>query len=627
MTTQVRASAGVEDDTSSGSRYSESSDENPESQAASEDLNAQPDDGNGGNEGNEDSEDEDDTGLDDEVSEDGFIRDPRMWKRGPSFSEKELKSRLKKKRLRGRYRPKYRDLYNSVIESAIDPTIDNSGLLLEPSDIGVSQWTSDEKALLFSRLAAWGRGNCHKLSEWVGTKSETEVRDYLDHLLQGSVEDYLTSTRYFGIGLDEIPSAFEVPPECEAELDFAAEALCQRVENSDKKREKSRHGKYWLLDGAVAAEVEGAPEEPGPKVQVPDPSGEANIVAEVQSTQQSPVEAASLLHLGNWLELASLFMSSSADYQSSWVDIIESNDERPSIFYTAFSDFHTLAIILTKRIIQASIFQAMSRLRASDRNEPEHIVRHQDVQTACRIMGLGDWKDFWTGLPRRRRLEVFTRGKYAGPDKRTNKAKILNYDQVEAFLQSTSMDEAALDEFEEGKDAAMESVEGGSSDSGLFYDSDFWTDAPTSEHGQDATQQQSAPLNVNREASEPEKVEVDSNASSTDVPPYDRDKAETAYLEALDLQASRQEASRLWAILKSKPPEDGPKDEEVNLPAPPPRKRKKMEEIEDWRDKVEYRPEWQEFETVPGPEHFAAMGKIGRDAKKTRLEKQSSHIS
>ncbi|PSK37316.1 hypothetical protein B9Z65_2058 [Elsinoe australis] len=621
MTTQVLASAGDEDDISSGSRYSESSNETPDSQGASEDLNVQADDGD------EDSEDEDDTGLEDEVLEDGVIRDSRMWKRGPSFSEKELKSRLKKKRLRGRYRPKYRDLYNSMIESAIDPAIDNSGLLLEPSDIGVSHWTSDEKTLLFSRLAAWGRGDCHKLSKLIGTKSETEVRDYLDHLLQGSVEDYLTSTRYFGIGLDEIPSAFEVPPECEAELDFAAEALCQRVENSDKKREKSRHGKYWLLDGAAAEEVESASEEPDPKVQVPDPGRETNPVAEVQSTQQIPVEAASLLHLGNWLELASLFMSSSADHQSSWVDIIESNDERPSIYHTAFSDFHTLAIILTKRIIQASIFQAMSRLRASDRNEPEHIVRHQDVQTACRIMGLGDWKDFWTGLPRRRRLEVFSRGKYAGPDKRTNKAKILNYDQVEAFLRSTSMDEAALDEFEEGKDAAAESVEGDSSDSSLFYDSDFWTDAPTSEHGQDATQQQSAPLSENREASEPEKVEVESNASSTEVPPYDRDKAETAYLEALDQQASRQEASRLWAILKSKPPEDEPKDEEVNLSAPPPRKRKKMEEIEDWRDKVEYRPEWQEFETVPGPEHFAAMGKVGRDAKKRRLKKQSSHIS
>ncbi|PNS21033.1 hypothetical protein CAC42_3370 [Sphaceloma murrayae] len=610
MSTRSSATAGGDEDSDSGSRYSEDS------------LAALNDADRGASEYDNDGLYDDEEQVGDSASDDGIPEESEsraIAKRSVYIDSKDLKARRKVSRLRSRYRPQYRALFNSVIESAVDPIADDLEPLIDASDIGASHWTSAEKRVLFSRLPRTGRGDCRSLSESIGTKSEAEVRDYLNILLKGSVEDYLKSKRHFGITLDEVPAAFEVDAACEQELDIAAEKLAWKVELSDRKREKSRHGEYWLLDAAKASELEMLKQDDRPDDVTATPEHQESL------PHQPPVPSASLLNLNSWLELAQVFMASSACAESSWVDLIESHDERPAIYNTAFADFHNLAISLTKRIVQATIFQAMSRLRATDRNAPEHVIRHQDVQAACKVMGLNsDWHTFWVHLPRRLRLQVYTRGKQAGPDKRANKVKILDYDTVESYLRSSATDE---DPMQSARDQAMaiSAVEDEEADSDMSYNSDLWTDVTVSDT--DAAEQHATPADQSNDVdSVDEKPGPDSDVSSTEVSPYDRDKAETVYLEALDQQASKQEMQRLWSILKTKPVRDEPKEEDVAHPVPPARKRKRVEDIEDWRDAVEYRAEWQVLESVPAEEQFAAMGKRGRECRKRRLDKYARSI-
>ncbi|KAG8626158.1 hypothetical protein KVT40_006559 [Elsinoe batatas] len=610
MSTSGVVGVDGQSDSDSGSHYSESSDE-PHLEAEDGDVEED-------NASDVDTEDEGSSEHAEGADGDNrILRDPRIWKLGPSFDRKVLKARSKVVRVRGKLRPQYRTLHNAVIESILDPTLDQTSTPLNGSDLGISSWTSEEKSLFFSRLPLWGQGNTKRLAECVGSKSEAEVRDYLQLLQRGSIEDYLQSQRHFGIALDEIPAALEVPTSCEAHLDLAAEALGFKAEKADIKREKARHGSDWLLDVQLAARIE-------QQLDVETRLDAAGDDVKDVRPQQLSVPAAELLHLGNWLELAKLFMTSSADHEFSWVDLIEGNDERPSLYHTAFSDFHNLAVSLTKRIAYASHFQAMSRIRATDRNDPEHVVRHQDVQAACKMLELNnDWHEFWVGLPRRTRLEIFTRGKEAGDGNKNSRGRILTYNQVESYLRSSAKDEADIVLENESEDAEISSPNDVEEDdnSSTSYDSDFWTDASESERDETRRPLEATTAAEGSEEDSDSKPEEDSDASSEDGKQYDRDKAETAYLEALDQHASRMEERRLWEILRIKPGTDEPKDEEADLPLPPPRKRKRVEDIVDWRDKVEWRPEWEEFQILPGPERFVAMGKRGADAKKRRLEK------
>lgn len=617
---------------------------------------------------------------------------------GPCFKPGELYGRRKSRRLKGWYIPKYRQLYNSTVENAGNRDDDND-ILLEPSTIGASHWTSEEKSLLFSTLKRCDRADVRAFSSVIVTKTESEIRDYLHLLQQGSIEDYMRSRgRTSSFSIDQVPAAFEVDPSCDAALDMAAENLAYKVEIQDQKREQERHGRYWLLTPAISKEIENSA------------LGADNLEASTQPNQteadkgksQLPVPATALLRLPNWLELANLFMSLSVDRTTSWVDLIEHNDERPSIYYTAFGDFYTLAVDLTKRLVYAAMFQAMSRIRATQRlKSQDHVVRHSDVQAACRTLGLrGDWLTYWVHAPRRLGLEVWTRGKAMGKDAKDKRGSILTHDQVETALHCglAEFESLAEDGF---KPAVNDKVSptGSGTDSeqdgygSVSFDSDFWTDGSVSssptmtinplaatETDRDADIKQL--VNGNPSPDDDFQSDVSSQSSTSSVSPAGNGprpapltdlKAETAYLDALDQQASRAHQSELWAILKKAlsrrrkrdegtdadasngdnsgqdiandgrsrprkrvmvdhptPPLGSVKAEhEPALPTPPlgSSRRERLEHVDyavrDWRDKTEYVPAWMRNTPLPGPAAFEALGRRGAAAKRKRMEKRA----
>ncbi|KXL47615.1 MAG: hypothetical protein FE78DRAFT_125659, partial [Acidomyces sp. 'richmondensis'] len=62
------------------------------------------------------------------------------------------------------------------------------------------------------------------------------------------------------------------------------------------------------------------------------------------------------------------------------------------IYRTAFDEFHSLAVSLTRRLIQATLFQTMTRLRSGDTArtdwKPQPEVTRVDVTTALDILGI-----------------------------------------------------------------------------------------------------------------------------------------------------------------------------------------------------------------------------------------------
>ncbi|GAM85220.1 hypothetical protein ANO11243_032240 [Dothideomycetidae sp. 11243] len=534
---------------------------------------------------------------------------------GVRRSQSELYGRRKSRRLKGWYIPKYRQLYNSTVENAGNRDDDND-ILLEPSTIGASHWTSEEKSLLFSTLKRCDRADVRAFSSVIVTKTESEIRDYLHLLQQGSIEDYMRSRgRTSSFSIDQVPAAFEVDPSCDAALDMAAENLAYKVEIQDQKREQERHGRYWLLTPAISKEIENSA------------LGADNLEASTQPNQteadkgksQLPVPATALLRLPNWLELANLFMSLSVDRTTSWVDLIEHNDERPSIYYTAFGDFYTLAVDLTKRLVYAAMFQAMSRIRATQRlKSQDHVVRHSDVQAACRTLGLrGDWLTYWVHAPRRLGLEVWTRGKAMGKDAKDKRGSILTHDQVETALH------CGLAEFESlAEDGFKPAVNDKLVNGNPSPDDDFQSDvsSQSSTSSVSPAGRNSVPRCLGSALSRRRKRDEGTDADASNGDNSGQDIANDG----------RSRPRKRVMVDHPTPPLGSVKAEhEPALPTPPlgSSRRERLEHVDyavrDWRDKTEYVPAWMRNTPLPGPAAFEALGRRGAAAKRKRMEKRA----
>ena len=173
-----------------------------------------------------------------------------------------------------------------------------------------------------------------------------------------------------------------------------ADGLAHYQLKGDQKREKKRHGDYWLLTGDVAAEIEASlearnkeSERSKEETQDPEEIKESDRQEEDNKLDNDfKVPAAELLNLPSWLRLSELFMYHSPESEENWTNFISKTDETPSMYHTAFQDFHNLTISITRRLVQASIFQAMSRLRARDRDQPTAVVNSTDVRTVADMM-------------------------------------------------------------------------------------------------------------------------------------------------------------------------------------------------------------------------------------------------
>lgn len=541
-------------------------------------------------------------------------------------SESNRRSRYyREKKTKGYYNDGYRQLLNNDIKDAASCSLPSDYPPLPNSQIGSSMWTTAEKGSLFTALGRLGKDNIAGIATRIGSKSKLQVQEYID-LLQRN-----RGTKK-PLVLTDLPVAFELSQECSKALEEAGEALAIRQERHEETLEKAKWGDdSWLLTKDVNESIES---------HLSEPNGE-QALAEV-------LPAAQLLNLGNWLEVSSrVFMNPAGRKDENWRYLIQEGDEH-GIRATAFSDFQNLAISVTKRLISATLFCSMSRIRAKDmdtqtRHRQEAVI-DADVEAAAQMIGLSiNSHEFWKRCPRRNNLQVFQR--LSLTLSRGDRSP-MEYDAVEDHLnkqtpkqrarsrsrsrsqsrsnsgsasgsRASSVSTINATDIDISSDEEIDNLSNVSSQTGhaddameTDYDSEAQAQQGHSGHpGFSASQ----PLSPRPTAPEP----LDHHAIA-----LSPESQELAYADKFDMMASMDEEARLWALLNQEPPiliKD-----EGETPAKPKVKTRAKDDVVDWREKVEFWSPWETHESLPSEDKFAANQRNARKRRKLVREESES---
>jgi RNA polymerase I-specific transcription initiation factor RRN5 len=370
----------------------------------------------------------------------------------------------------------YCDLLNANTAEALVPSEDIGPNALQPSQIGVSFWTTKEKHNLFTVIQSHNPGDLAALSESIGTKAEPEIKAYILLLQEGVRELDAKATQQFGPA--DVPAAIETSCDLLGAEENLAAVVEGRTKAVEEAREKQKWGeKSWLIDEDAATAIEnryGSPDEGN----IQDGATEANH-AKADRTDSDLLSSEQLLKASSLLQLSrSLFMNST-NPEMNWHTISEEEEShrRPAIRRTAFDDFHNLVVSLTRRLMQASLFQAMSRLRASSDPRLLPHVNGFDVIAARETMGLKTNRpEYWAAAVKRCGVEVYSDSKKWRDQegrKGTKNGVKLSEDELRAELGVLLPDEA---------ENVANTLDAEGDDSAESSDSDAYTVASSSGH-------------------------------------------------------------------------------------------------------------------------------------------------
>lgn len=449
-----------------------------------------------------------------------------------------------------RYNAAYDELLHSPVEEISSGGVEVSEPVLQPSQVGLTLWSSEEKEILFTVLSKKGKDDLKAIAEAIGSKSEPEVHVYLQ-LLQQMTENQHTSGSDSGIaGSTDVPAAFEVSDACMDLLDTAADAILAKEQELDKEREREVFGDFWLLDASLAEEKEDSTAD----------EGSSRVISDYPQLQH----ALELFNLDRWLHVSSRVFMNPRDLADNWRSHVD-KDETPSIHSSAFINFHNLAIIVTKRLVSSAIFFAKSRLRVTKTKKHGHQnrVRQEDVMAAVDVLGMEpDAMKFWHGVARRCRLDVYesvTIKKCSGQ---------YSLEEVENILTQPDIRD--------------------SSDS----------PSPFEEH---------APLSGNEET-----CAVDSNVQTDDEVSDAIGTREGEDAEILDHQASQEEEERLWKLFHQVAKRPVQADHIHNLPKRQKVATTSEDRVSDWRDFMDYQKPWERHKTPIPLASFVKNSKLYR---------------
>ncbi|KAF1993420.1 hypothetical protein P154DRAFT_74607 [Amniculicola lignicola CBS 123094] len=528
-----------------------------------------------------------------------------------------------KRHLQGLYNDGYRTLFNEdVLEAAArfdaDPSFDPP-----KAQIGGSQWSREEKSTFFAALGRLGRSDLPGLAKAVVTKSIPEVQELLILLQDGAVRH-----KRAHVTLRDIPAATEISPACDARLEWAADALAWTQERFEAKQEQDRYGTYWLITPEVAEEIEEVAEHAKPWSRAPSLSSSAPPFMgeeghEEHNTDHVDVVPQLLQDIpeGKLLRPASLltlstkfFMNGSPDPPSlypNWTTMVTPLATQPSMYRTALIDFHCLVVSFTKRLVQASIVQATSRIRSQGWRRKKAVVhqhvKSRDVLTATDVLNIPiDGKQRWQTVARRCRLRVY--------DGRGKSRRELSWQEVEASLsaydkvaEATNTDDEVLeaftaDEREHFGARAARSGTPGPVGQGIqtmpehdISDVQYEDDSDDIDYGEDDDDDDSM-------SHSPRRVSPSTTMDSAPGSP----PRETVSLEAFDQNASRIDERYLWEILKTPPPADSIKLEDDNPESSSGTPEGASPDHDDWRDWTDYRADWEEHRDPVSPSMFTA---------------------
>lgn len=501
----------------------------------------------------------------------------------------------------------YLELFNDSIEEFISGSMFDDVMHYFPSQYGAITWHSEEKRAFFNALARKGKDALPAIASAIGSKSELEVRDYLQILHQAFKNQQLDSSARNNALPADVPAAAEIGEECRQALDEAAEALGLYQEKYEIEAGVEKHKDLWIINSKTASWVQERFDA--------DDEGEQEVARSLPS--------ACLLNLGKWIELSErCYMNTGEPRADDHWRKLALKGESPSFTFTAFQDFHTLAVSITKRLLQASIFYAESRIRAhkSVTYGADRIIKHQDVITALDILGMkhNSW-DYWTGITRRCSLQVVEQKHKKGAEKR-----ILSHEEVEHILldrpkrgkynQSRDGRQQASEEGESSHNTAADfsGYESRAADDGMSVDGDDGQSIPdASEHSSPAASDGSLSSLLSSDSFNSTTSRVNATDKET-IRREQQESEEDAYAEALDEHASRKEELDLWKILRREPPAHLSVKMEDDLPRLPKTTRRSKQELVGWRDRIVYRSEWEEHGEVVPVEEFAQNQKLGK---------------
>lgn len=530
-----------------------------------------------------------------------------------------------KRRKRG-FNHDYMNLLNADIEDAanqlvMEPIAPNTPRLHQ-TQVGLTVWTPLEKDLFFEAVGRLGRDDLLGISSRIRTKSEVEVRQYLqlfDDTLKTRQDDL--HLRWEDVlQMADYPAAVELSENCYDALDEAADDLAARVERHEQKQEQRKWGsECWVIDAQLAKEM--------------------NSHKDSVQENHSRLTFARLFHLQAWLKLSEQMFMNSAVPGENWQSLEEEEEEElPKMRATALEDFHSLAVSVTKKIMLSSLHVAESRIRAKRAVKPntKGLVKTRDVEAAVASLKLKpDRQRYWATAARRLGVHV-----YDGPlpedsedsggsdDEGNNEEQQgpLSYDDVEAQLipetpaqirrreklarqPSTKSQIMDLIDFELSDRESSSSSESAPDDSEIDdFDLAFSIDGG----GRDAGAIEKSKADVEEDAAVRSEAREVLLYSAHEFPQTERAKEalvsrirlgreQEAYADAVDARASREEETNMWRLLKAPVPLAAKPEPVVNKQGKEVKRPRQsvlgLEEMHDygarWRERLVYASEWE----------------------------------
>jgi RNA polymerase I-specific transcription initiation factor RRN5 len=448
-------------------------------------------------------------------------------------------------RLQPVYNDQYQELFREHVETERD---EHQAGHYQSSQLGAVIWNPAEKERLFEAVARIGRRNLPSLAQRVGTKSQLEIKAYLDRLQSEEIDRQLFEKQPKNLSQAEIPAAIEIGPECEAQLEQAADALAAFQEQYDNAAGQQDIALPFVITHDIASQLDEETDNAVPRLDADNVA-----VLEAMSDLDHPY---ALFNLRMFVELSeSVFMHGSFHKSyDSWHDFAEEG-ETPAITQHVITEFYNLVLSLTRRLLQTTLFMTQSRIRASTTkyHKCSKTVKPDDVYAALRTLKVeNDLWSYWTGLPRRHGFKVVS-GSHRKGESDTD---TLSYDEVEAALsvrhfrgrrRSLSVVSSAAGE----SGSELEESRGGmDEDEQVVSSSDPEAD---DESGSPAADSDTSVAQAAMITSEDEAAGGKQPGQSIRLPANERkrlrEEEQDQYLEEMDQRSRQQEEARLTSLL------------------------------------------------------------------------------
>lgn len=477
------------------------------------------------------------------------------------------------KRQRGELNFVYLELLNKEIQDAAQQSSFGDQEFPPASQIGLTSWSAPEKQNFFEAVARLGKHKLLGIATKIGSKSVAEVSHYLNFLQEACDLRQQQVSRSI-LELAEYPAAVEISQQCCHAQEEAADEISLKQEAREELREQNRWGDVWDVTPKVAKKLS------------------RDVHGQDANSNDVP-QFAQLFHSSKWLELsARMFMNSSVT-GNNWNSI---DGEPPSMWATTFDDFHSLAISVTRRLVQTTLFMAMSRIRARNAmgRKVRDMVQLQDAEAAISSLNMAvKSTESWIKSARRLRLDV-----YEDPPERDEEIdeERMTYEEVEQALSGEGAAgprrQAQPDtpfstqhSHDEDEEESLSDVLSGSSRS----------TSPTNEEEREIDMEAMEVLEYSVVDIRADKATRKALRACIAI---DRQKERQA--EETDQYASYKAELEMWNVLQKKPPMELPKKHD---PGPPRRSNQSLDSFypsgRDWARKLLYYSEW---ETLPQPE-------------------------